>query len=123
MTVHPRNAISRRGGSVTSFEAEETITQNGTRDSQAARVLSLVRRCPGNTSAELAAESSSVQNTYEPWSWSMDRYVIARRLPEIEFLGRVKRGPARVCHITGHRALTWYPTSPGEQGRLFEETP
>jgi hypothetical protein len=109
MTVHPRNAISRRGGSVTSFEAEETITRNGTRDTQAQRVLQAVRRWPGRTSAELAELISC---------YPYDRYVVARRLPELEFLGLVKKGPSKKCSITGHRSLTWHPTSPGEQSRL-----
>jgi hypothetical protein len=101
-----RNPISRRGDPSTSFEAEETITRNGTRDSQAAKVLNIVRLQPGATSAELA------------YAWMIDRYIVARRLPELEFLGLVKKGPPKVCRMTKHRALTWYPTSPGEQGRL-----
>jgi hypothetical protein len=117
-----RNPISRHGDPSTSFEAEETITRNGTRETQAARVLFLLQRYPGTTSAELAYESCVGDNA-DTWDWSMDRYVVARRLPELEFLGRVKRGSARTCRVTGNRALVWYPTSPGEQGRLFEETP
>jgi hypothetical protein len=110
MTVHPRNAISRRGDPSTSFEAEETITRNGTRDSQAQRVLNAVRKWPGRTSASLA------------YAELLDRYVVARRLSELEFLGLVKKGPPAISP-NGRRGVTWHPTSPGEQGRLFEETP
>jgi hypothetical protein len=113
VTVHPRNAISKRGGSITSFEAEETITRNGTRDTQAQRVLFFVRRYPGRTSAELAKVMAL------DWTdVTRLRYVAARRLAELEFIGLVKKGPPKKSNGNGPRGVTWHPTSPGEQGRL-----
>ena len=113
MTVHPRNAISKRGGPITSFEAEEQITRRGVRDTQARIVLMKVRRHPGETSAGLAARTDWLVGI-------LDRYVVARRLSDLEFLGLVKKGPPAIGP-NGRRGVTWYPVSPGEQGRLLEE--
>lgn len=56
----------------------------------------LVSRYPGSTATELA------QHGGYP-----DPRVINRRLSEAEKVGLIRRGEARICRVTGRRALTW----------------
>lgn len=94
-TPQPRNRIARATDPETSRLAADEITRSGARDAQAAEVLRRLREHPGSTSMELAG-------------LGLDRYAIARRLPELERLGLVRRGDARTCQ-TGRLALTWWP--------------
>ena len=89
--------IARRLDPSTSHEAAEHVTKSGARASQQRAVFDLVKRFPGHTSAELAAKSS------------MDRWTVARRLPELRAAWLVKNGDARTCGETGRSGLTWYP--------------
>lgn len=91
--------IARRTDPITSHEAADAITKDGTRASQRHTVLLMVRRRPGHTSAELAASNNA------------DRYVLARRLPDLrDHGGLVYNGlEPRVCKVTGKRAQTWWP--------------
>ena len=89
---------ARRTDPVTSHEAAEHAEQTGIIAGQQKIVLDLVRRHPGNTSAELAWSDDAQ---------GLDRYAIARRLPELVRLGKVRRGEARVCSESGRRAVTW----------------
>lgn len=86
----------------TSHEAADRIAP--TADQQAARVADWVRRHPGKTSRELAAVVTDRD---------LDRHAIARRLPEAEERGLVRRGEARACDVGRGRALTWWPTEQG----------
>ena len=70
--VHKRDPVS---SSVAADKAE----RDGTIGRQARATLALVRRYPGRTSKELAALSS------------LDRYQLARRLPELRTAGVVER--------------------------------
>jgi len=63
-------------------------------------VLNIVKEWPGCTASELA-DAKGVGDIRQ----------INRRLPELEALGRVRRGEARDCQITGRKAATWFPTS------------
>ena len=93
----------------TSKAAAEEITTSGNASRQAEQVLDLVRRQPKSTSKELAfvaARSASTRN--------LDYHAIARRLPELERAGLIRRGPARRCTrliLSGNRrkATTWEP--------------
>lgn len=91
----PRNLIARTDDPETSHLAAEHVTKSGARDLQAAEVLRRVKASPGSTSAELADDT-------------LDRYVAARRLPELARLGLVERREARHCKSTGRKALTWW---------------
>ena len=62
-----------------------------------ARVADTVRRNPGYTSAELANMTG------------IDRYELARRLPEARTASQVMNGPHRPCSITGRTVQTWFP--------------
>ena len=55
-----------------------------------------VRAFPGRTSFELALATD------------LDRYMLARRLPECETGRAVKRGEPKRCSVTGKLAMTWY---------------
>lgn len=44
----------------------------------------------------------------------LDRYMLARRLPELIKAGRVWRGPNKPCAISGRTACTWWPVAPGQ---------
>lgn len=105
--IHPRSPIARRGDPITSAHAAAWLTSSGFRDSQAGRVLDAVICWPKSTSAELARRAQ------------IDRYICARRLPELEKLGLVTRGPIAHCTVTGRAALTWDPGARVQQQRLF----
>ena len=89
----------------TSRAAGRAVTLSGDRERQVRSVAEAVRRHPGLTSAELAA------------ACGLDRYVVARRLPDGEKVGLVRRGEPRACTATprpGLKALTWFPAGAPE---------
>ena len=86
--------IARRRDPVTSHESAREITRSGRRARQQHAVLTLVRQHPGHTSHELSR-------------YGIDRYTLARRLPELRAAGLVVSGEVRECTVTGKRALTW----------------
>tara|TARA_B100000676_G_C17646463_1_gene614284 strand:+ start:73 stop:429 length:357 start_codon:yes stop_codon:yes gene_type:complete len=93
----------------TSKAAAEDVTRSGTAARQAEQVLNLVRQCPKSTSKELAFIAARHADTRH-----LDYHAIARRLPELEKTGLVKKGPARKCTqlvLNGNRrkAVTWEP--------------
>lgn len=89
---------SAREGQITSMEAAERHEGTGKAAAHREQVLEGVRRLPGLTSRELAAEIG------------MDRHEAARRLPELESLFWVIKGEARKCRVGGTNAVTWWPT-------------
>ena len=90
-----KTPASRSSDPHTSHEAEEFINQTGIRYSQQREVLAWLKSHPGNTSKELAKISG------------LDRYVVARRLPEIAPM-HAEKGEARKCAESGRQAVTWY---------------
>jgi hypothetical protein len=75
--------------------AAAEITASGRREGQLLAVLALVKKFPRSTSLELSRHSS------------LDRYVVARRLPELAHAGLVAKRSVRQC-VVGHRpATTW----------------
>jgi len=91
-----RTPASRSTDPKTSHLAEDEINTSGARATQQRQVLAYVQRWPGLTSRELAAKANT------------DRYILARRLPELEPI-HVRKGDARRCGITQRQAVTWYP--------------
>lgn len=83
----------------TSWDAAEHMVKSGKAAQQQAMAVTVVGAHPGMTSHELACFSS------------LDRYQLARRLPEAESAGRVIRGETRKCVVTGHKAATWWPVA------------
>jgi len=90
MTTRARNTDP-----VTSFLAAEQAERDGTISRQAAEVLAAVERFPGRTSKELSKLSG------------LDRFAIARRLPELRDAGHLKEGPKRLDAFSRTPALTW----------------
>ena len=87
--------ISRATDPSTSHLAETEITRSGQRATQQIVLLRLVELHPGKTSAELARLGG------------VDRYVAARRLPELRTSRHVENGVSRTCAATNHKAMTW----------------
>lgn len=80
----------------TSHLAAAEHTASGKRGHQQAQAVAAVRAFPGRTSFELALATD------------LDRYMLARRLPECETGRAVKRGEPKRCSVTGKLAMTWY---------------
>lgn len=95
--VDVRTPAARSTDPVTSHQAGEQITKSGTRKAQQNRVLRALKRFPNRTSAEIANRAN------------LDRYMVARRLPELATAGKAKRGDARTCRINGRNAIVWNP--------------
>jgi hypothetical protein len=92
--------IARRSDPETSKEAAKEITESGLREGQLLVVLTMVRKYPRKTSAELAAKA-------ELGGIPFDRYTFARRLPELEKAGLIQKLNSRKCTIGGREAHTW----------------
>ena len=90
-----RHPIAAAYDPETSRESAEKITASGKREGQLQGVLALVKRYPLSTSLELASHSS------------FDRYVIARRLPELASAHLVVRRSPRECLVSGNKSVTW----------------
>lgn len=77
------------------------IERTGVDDEQARQVLAALQRFPGCTSAELAQFSK------------LDRYMIARRLPEIAADNKIRRADPNAntvpCRMSKKRVCRWYP--------------
>jgi CRP-like cAMP-binding protein len=101
----------RRYDPETSHQAAREITASGLRATQARKVLAAVAAHPGRTSAELAELAG------------LSRYTTARRLPELEAHGLVRRGPARRSVTSdpatdGALGLTWWAVTVQTELRL-----
>lgn len=77
--------------------AAAEVKASGRLACQQSQVLAAVRQWVGFTSRELAAKMQ----------W--DRYILARRLPELEAAFQVRKGSQRECLIGRRQAVTWYP--------------
>lgn len=80
---------------VTSALAAEHINKAGLRGTQQRRAAAAVRVYPGHTSAELA------------YYTGIDRHQLAKRLPECEMAGAVRRGDKRQCSVSHLMAIVW----------------
>jgi hypothetical protein len=85
----------RRSDPPTSRLAAQEVTRTGRRAIQRQAVLELVQKYSGCTSLELARHSG------------MDRYTLARRLPELESDGAVRKSGQKVCSVGQRPAVTW----------------
>ena len=85
---------SRNTDPITSHMAGDYVESTGIASNQRLIVSKAVADFPGMTSKELADAAG------------IDRFMVARRLPEIV---SVKRGEARECRIGKRQSLTWWP--------------
>lgn len=89
-------AASRRTDPEPSHAAEREIN-HGLRSQQALAILALVREYVGATSTEMSGGDYRTA-------------IIARkRLPDLEKLGKVRRGEPRKCNVSGRLLTTWWP--------------
>lgn len=87
-----------------SHAAADRMTKSGRRDAHARIVLALVTANPGSTSVELHRLAAG----------RLERHEVSRRLADLERLGRVVRGPSRLCTVKGTLMLTWDAVSASE---------
>lgn len=87
---------ARKNDPSSSKAAAAELEGSGRLEGQLLVVLALVRSYPGRTSKELAAKSH------------IDRYTVARRLPELRRAGYVlMSSETRMCGAGGRQAHTW----------------
>lgn len=86
----------------TSHEAASYLVASGMQRDQQSTAAAAVQQHPGLTSMKLADVTG------------LDRYMLARRLPELLKTKQVWRGPAMPCPVSGRSACTWWPVAPGE---------
>jgi len=95
--------LSRHTDPASSSIAVAEIKKSGLRKAQCEAVYQTVTGHPGKTSAELAQ------------IMSIERHIPARRLPDLERQGRVRKGSMRPCDVCktqkgqGRPCVTWYP--------------
>lgn len=86
-----------RRGQQTSLEAAEELVKVGDHARQMLAVQAALAARPGLTSLQLAAASG------------IDRYIVARRLPDLARMGRARKGETVRDPETGRSAVTWWP--------------
>lgn len=93
--VDPRTLAAK--GEETSAIAAEKFVESGAHKTQCELVLEFLRAYgnPPPTSLELARKAG------------MDRYVVAKRLPDLEKQGLARKGIARGCRVSGEKSFTW----------------
>lgn len=88
--------IARATDPETSHVAASEHTNNGRRAAHAERILAVVRAHPGWTYREIARLVPE-----------LEAVEVQRRLADLADLGRVVRGEARACKVSGRPAQTW----------------
>ncbi|HBS54575.1 MAG TPA: winged helix-turn-helix domain-containing protein [Stenotrophomonas sp.] len=86
----------------TSHAAAAHVVSSGLQAVQQDKAARAVTQNAGMTSNELSQATG------------LDRYMLARRLPELMKEGRVYRGPNKPCPVSGRTACTWWPVAPGQ---------
>lgn len=89
--------LARRSDPVSSHLAAKRMVESGALSDQQRIARDLVVKYPNRTSDELAELGQ------------LDRYQLARRLPEVEEAGYIERGAVRKSNKTGRPACTWHP--------------
>jgi len=89
--------LARASDPSTSHEAAADLVASGTWGKQKRQVYAVLCLYPGRTSAELAEVAG------------LDRYMLARRLPDLEDERLATKGSKRRCDATGRKAVTWWP--------------
>lgn len=100
-----QNALARNTDPITSDIAAEDLIKSGRLAWQKSQVMQMMKGCvgfyntqdptDGPTSAELA------------FMYNEDRYMVARRLPDLEKQGLVKKVGMRQCRVSGRQAVVW----------------
>lgn len=96
------NHPARNDDPSSSHEAAEHVVSSGLQAQQHSIAASAVSKHPGLTSLELARATG------------LDRFMLARRLPELQRNGLIVRGIVRKCSASnGRSGVTWFPVIPG----------
>lgn len=96
------NHPARTADPSSSHEAAAHIVSSGLQTQQHSVAASAVRKHPGLTSLELARATG------------LDRFMLARRLPELARNGLIVRGAVRKCSASnGRNGCTWFPVNCG----------
>lgn len=90
---------ARRTDPSSSHAAAAYVAEAGIAGQQQRRALAAVKALQGRTSAELAHDQG------------LDRYMLARRLPELLKKGFVTRRAPRPDIYTGLPSVTWWPAN------------
>lgn len=93
-----RSPIAASSDPDTSHLAAKAVTESGQREGQLLAVLAVLKKYPRLTSMELAHHASEPDKM---------RFICARRLPELERGGLVRRAGKRECSISGMKATIW----------------
>jgi len=88
--------LSHRNDPATSYEAAGDVKRSDTFKRQKDAVYETLKRHNGRTSAELA------------YIMDVDRWLTARRLPDLKREGKVKQGEPRYCTATHRNCVTWW---------------
>lgn len=96
---------SRRSDPWTSASAETAITRDGTRLTNARRVLAVVQARPGLTTGEIGEFIG------------MDGHW--KRLSDLSRQGLIYQGPARTWRGSGRKQSTWWPAVEFVQGKML----
>lgn len=100
------SALARITDPSGSHDASDLLVRSGGHAAQKERTAAAVHRHPGMTSMQLAHATG------------MDRYMVARRLPDLARDGRVFRGAKTLCPISNITVCTWWPVAQGENYTL-----
>ena len=104
---HP---ISRNTDPATSRLAAQELTASGTRASQQRAVMEALERVAGGRGARDDISHRppiSVTSAELAVAMNADRYMVARRLPELRNAELAANGVERTCRISGRKCGTW----------------
>ena len=102
MTCEQGGPLAHRSDPETSFEAAKKLDKSGKLHTQRRAVLEALHKCDGATHAELG--------DFMGLHW----LIPARRLPELERAGLVRKGEPRICRIKGSKCTTWWIVPAGD---------
>ena len=94
-------ALSKKNDQDTSYEAAENYDKTGKRNHHFSLILIAMSGLSPFTSAEIAA-----------WS-ELDRWQVARRLPEMARAGLVARDGKKTCSVLKSNCVAWKLTAKG----------
>jgi hypothetical protein len=93
-----RDPLSHREDPLTSYIAADRLVRSGRHKNIKKAVLEALRAHDGSTSGELGRYLG------RDWLYA------ARRLPELETDGLVRKGEPRICECKGTKCVTWWVT-------------